>query len=315
MTSRLRFVPSPVAVAAIVVTYYPDKGFKQRLDALLAQLTRVAIIDNGSEESFLSPLQPYVEKRGVTIHRNSTNLGIATALNQGFEQLISEGYRWAITLDQDSIPTAGMVAALCNRLKADPEPTRVVMVGTNRQDPVNSQAEHLWVRPKRGLPFFERVSCGALGHPGTTAVITSGTLTNIDAFRDVGPFRDEMFIDLVDTEYCLRSRRAGYRTIVACDANLIHRIGDKRTISVFGIRIVATHHTPIRRYYLFRNTVVLVREYLHIYPHWVIYHVLALGQILLGVLFEDKKCATLWACFVGVYDGIRRRLGSAPCEF
>jgi rhamnosyltransferase len=310
-------MPEPATVAAIIVTHHPDQDFSQRLDALLAQLKRVVIVDNGSDEACLSPLQPYLADDGrVTIHRNKTNLGIATALNQGFEILIGEGYRWVLTLDQDSIPAAGMVAALCDRLRTDPDPSRVAMVGANRRDPADPGAEHLWVRPKVGFPFFERVACEKLGDGGTTAVITSGTLTSVAAFGEIGPFRDELFIDLVDTEYCLRARRAGYRIIGACDASLVHSIGETRTVSVLGIRISATNHAPVRRYYLFRNGTFLMREYLGVYSHGIICLGLVLGQILLGViLLERRKVATLRACCLGIYDGIWRKLGPARHEF
>jgi len=71
----------------------------------------------------------------------------------------------------------------------------------------------------------------------------------------------------------------------------------------------------VRRYYLFRNTLALVGEYFRIYPHWAIYHGLALAQILLGVLLlERRKAATLRACFLGVFDAIRGNFGPARFE-
>lgn len=312
MTSRFPFrLPSPATVAAIIVTYHPDQDFSHRLDALLAQLARVVIVDNGSDESCLSPLQRYLADDGrVTICRNQANLGIATALNQGFEMLIAEGWCWVLTLDQDSIAAAGMVAALCDRMKTDPDPARIAMVGANRRDPVNSDAEHLWMRPKSGFPFFERVACKRLDDGGATAVITSGTLTNAAVFEEIGPFRDDLFIDLVDIEYSLRARRAGYRIVAACDAILVHRIGATRIRSLLGIPIIVTHHAPMRRYFVFRNSIIVMSEYVGVWPHWIIYHCLALGQVMLGVIvFERRKVATLRACCLGIYDGIRRRLG------
>lgn len=307
-------------IAAVVVTFHPDHAFLQRLSLLLEQVARVVIVDNNSDQTCLLPWAPKLaEEHRVTLLRNTENLGIAAALNQGIHRLVDEGYQWVLTLDQDSICGTGMVAALRHKIEADPDSSSIAIVGVNRQDPIDPNSDHLWLRPKNRfpfIPFFERVTCGKLGYEGTTAVITSGSLVNVGVFQQIGAFRDEMFIDLVDTEYCLRARRTGYRIVVACDANLIHRIGEKRKVSILGMGIVATHHAPLRRYYLFRNTVTLMREYFRVHPHWIIYHSLALGQILLGiVLLESRKFAALRACLLGIYDGVRGKIGPTDSEF
>jgi len=38
-------------------------------------------------------------------------------------------------------------------------------------------------------------------------VITSGSLLPLATYADIGPFREEFFIDFVDTDYCFRARK------------------------------------------------------------------------------------------------------------
>jgi len=186
-------------VAALVVTYFPDRQFSERLDKLLLQTERVVIVDNGSDAASLAWKRSYEGRPGVTILENGANLGIASALNRGMRLLAGEGYDWVLTLDQDSTVEEGCVAALLQTLAKDPKPDEVALVGANRRDLGAGLSEHRWVRPKRGLPFFERVPCERIGPDGVTLVITSGTLTSVKAFDRLGPFKDAFFIDFVDS--------------------------------------------------------------------------------------------------------------------
>jgi len=299
-------------VAALVVTYFPDRQFSERLDKLLAQTDRAVIVDNGSDAASLAWKRSYEDRPGVTILENGANLGIASALNRGMRLLAGEGYDWVLTLDQDSTIEEGCVAALLQSLAKDSRPAEVALVGANRHDLGAGLSEHRWVRPKRGLPFFERVPCERIGPDGVTLVITSGTLTSVKAFERLGPFKDAFFIDFVDSEYCLRARKSGYRILVSCEARLGHRIGAKRQARLLGITFSPMHHGPLRKYYIFRNAVGVIRSYGWACPHWLVYQMLALLEIIIGVLvFEDRKGAKLKACLVGLWDGLLGRGGPA----
>lgn len=302
----------PFKVAALVISYFPDAEFADRLNKLRQQVSRVVVVDNGSERSSLEPLQTFREDPGFTLCHNTQNFGIATALNQGMELLATEGYDWVLTFDQDSSVRSGFVMAIFDTLAADPAPHEVALIGANREDHGISRP-HRWVRPKRVPPFFERVPCDQLCTEGTTIVITSGTLTRVAVFQAIGQFRDDFFIDLVDMEYCLRARKAGFRTIVSCKARLGHQVGEKRNISFLGFTIAPTNHSPLRRYYLFRNSVLTVQAYGTVFPHWLIYHALALTEVFAGIILaEGQKWKKLRACVAGLWDGFRGRSG--PCR-
>jgi rhamnosyltransferase len=303
-------------VAALVVTYFPDQALPERLNQLLAQVERVVIVDNGSDAAALGTIERAADQAGVSIVRNAGNLGIATALNQGMAVLAAEGYAWVFTCDQDSTVAEGCIAALLETVASDAVEAAVALVGANRQEPGSNATSHRWLRPRKAPPFFERVTCDRIGADGVTLVITSGTLVSVAAFRELGPFTDELFIDLVDFEYCLRARRSGYRILVSCAAHLRHRVGAMRPARLAGVTLRPTHHGPLRKYYLFRNAVAVMREYGASFPHWLIYQLAALLEILLGiVLVEDSKYPKLKACMIGLWDGILGRMGAARRQF
>jgi rhamnosyltransferase len=298
----------PDDVAALVVTYLPDAAVTERLDLLMEQFTRLVIVDNGSDEASRGSIEDYADRAGVSLLCNSSNLGIATALNQGLRELAAEGFRWVVTFDQDSRIRPGFVDAMLISLNAQADPAQVALIGANRIDPDNV-IEHRWLRPRHMFPFFERVTCEEASK-GVTLVITSGTLTSIAAFEALGGFRDELFIDMVDNEYCLRAGEHGYAILVSCGAELTHKVGDKTRSSAMGVGYSATHHGPLRKYYLFRNSVPVMRKYARSQPHWLIYHVLALSEVMLGIILSEKhKVQKLKACALGIVDGLKGEAG------
>jgi rhamnosyltransferase len=72
--------------------------------------------------------------------------------------------------------------------------------------------------------------------------------------------RSQYFIDHIDTEWSFRARKAGYRLIGVPAARLEHRLGDSvRRVWFFGWRQVMAH-SPLRDYYMFRNTLLMLRD-------------------------------------------------------
>jgi rhamnosyltransferase len=298
-------------VAALVVTYLPDAGLAERLNSLLAQFGRVALVDNGSSDEALSAIGPQIDGSNVSLLRNPTNLGIATALNQGVRLLAGEGFGWVVTFDQDSEIQPGFLAAQLATLSSQENSGNVAMIGANRIDP-DSEGNHRWLRSRRSFPFFERVNCEETSL-GVTLVITSGTMTNVVIFNKLGGYRDELFIDLVDSEYCLRALQRGYVVLVSCAAKLTHKVGDKTQRKVLGMTLSSTHHSPLRRYYLFRNCVHLIKRYGGVRPHWLIYQIVALCEVILGIIVsESQKGRKLRACVAGIRDGLAGKYGPAP---
>jgi rhamnosyltransferase len=136
--------------------------------------------------------------------------------------------------------------------------------------------------------------------------MTSGCLLDLVAWQVVGPFRDDFFIDFVDNEYCLRLRREGYRVLRANRANLEHAVGD---ISRYG-PLIATNHSPLRRYYKTRNRLWVFREYLPDFPGHCLFDLVRLAKEIGSILlFEVEKWAKLRMMWRGFRDFRRERFG------
>jgi len=301
-------------ICAIIVTHHPDGAFPDRLAAIASQVARVYIVDNGSNPERLATLSALVANTDHVLIANRSNLGVARALNQGATAARAAGFEWAITLDQDSLVTDGMVERLWQTWYSNSSDAPVAIVTPVIQDRLKPNKSAYWIRPSKRFPLmFERVDASRVDSHGVTMAITSGALTNLDAWAKLDGFWAELFIDFVDFEYCLRARRAGYRILVSQDARLIHRLGARRAVSFLGFRLTALFHSPKRVYYIWRNRLAVIKRHGLSTPHWLLYEIFFAPIWTVRILvLEDQRWPKFMAMVRGTLDGILGRLGPAP---
>jgi rhamnosyltransferase len=121
--------------------------------------------------------------------------------------------------------------------------------------------------------------------------------------------RSNYFIDHVDTEWCLRARAAGYRLLVVPEARLHHRLGESvKRLPIFGRRKIF-YHTPLRDYYMFRNTLLMLRD-VPMPVTWRVHFVLRLLQFAgYFLMLGDQRKQRLMHMWLGVRHGMRRVSG------
>jgi rhamnosyltransferase len=278
-------------VCAILVSYHPDAELPRRAVRILEQVGALVIVDNGSGEAAHEMLRRIAADARVSLVLNSTNLGVASALNLGVERARTLGFAWMLLLDQDSDLHDGMLTSLIEVRAAYPEPARVAVIGSGFGEET---------RPAPGAAWQE-----------VESVITSGSLIPLAVHAAIGPFRDEFFIDYVDSEYCFRARAQGYRVLRTAKPLMSHTIGAPTRHDLLGKPKWTTNHSPDRRYYIARNDTVMLREYGgYAFGSWALK---SLGRRLRTckriVLYERSKARKIAAVSAGWWDGVRGRLG------
>jgi len=297
----------------IIVTYNPLPDFFTRLNMFYTQLDQILVVDNGSDLNINNLLKQEEIQRGAAfkVIHNETNHGVAKALNQGFFWALEHGHSQVVTFDQDSHPAPEMLQTMLDVYSDHNRDGQLAVVAPKVVDTaVNIQTRYL---RRRDSLLFERVSCDENVLENVTYVITSGSLYDLTAYQKLGPFRDDFFIDYVDTEYCLRAWERGYKIIVACRAQLNHRQGERQKRDLWGNDHYPTFHSPLRWYYISRNRIQMLKSYAIRFPHWLTYEIVASVYIFLRMLlFETNKIAKLWAFSRGTLDGVIGRMGKAP---
>jgi rhamnosyltransferase len=299
-------------IFAIVVTYYPDPvRLGSLLSALRERVAGVILVDNGSpniDEGRLLGICP-----SLVIRKFGTNKGIATAQNEGIAVAREKSCKYVLFLDQDSLPHDGMVSSLRRTLKGlQASGHKVACVGARLRLPGSAKLSIFY---RVGWLGVRREPC-----PNDTAaiecdfVLSSGSLVPLDVIDKVGGMEEGLFIDQVDTEWCLRARSMGYRVFGACGAILEHRLGDAYSRLWFGRWRHVPRHKPFRYYYIFRNSVLLSgREYVS--PPWICFQLRWLcGLFLIYGIFNRHRSGELGMMLKGIMHGLRRVTGKLELQ-
>jgi rhamnosyltransferase len=293
--------PGPGSVAAVIVTFHPDPDFKDVFAALLDQVSAIVVVDNGSCPGELPAGDDPTLRDRVEVITNGENRGLATALNQGLRRARERGFSWALTLDQDSSPLPNLVAAAARAFESHPHRERLAAIGATAVD-----AEDPGDAATRAP-----ISASARAYRTMPAVITSGTLHSIPAWERLGGFREDFFIDCVDTEFCLRARARGLEVIQATEPALAHRIGAPSRKWVLGRWMLPTNHSPLRRYYVTRNRISFWKTYARTDGRFVLQDMRQCLREWIGIAFaESDRAAKLRAILAGARDAALGRYGA-----
>ena len=263
----------------------------EELDQTIVELSPVAnivLVDDGSR----ALVETLSSIESCSILASEINGGIAAALNAGISYALSWGGAVITTLDQDSHITHEALSQLVRRADG-PE---CAIVGP-RIGAYGSASR------KEGLEEAKEI-------------MQSGMTAHSTVYTMLGMFDEGLFIDGVDSDFCLRARRAGLRVAVDQGARLEHRLGsgrDKPLFSLWGFRPLATEHAPIRRYYMNRNRLQLLRRHGRSEPGWAAVAARrTFVSNILSITVESPRLKNLGAIAFGLRDGLLGGFGRRP---
>jgi rhamnosyltransferase len=285
-------------VLAAVISYNPDQRLTRHLQALRSQCDAVVVIDNGS--SNLGRIEEASAQTGCRLVSNGSNLGVAAALSQAARMAQEGGFDWLATFDQDSLCPPGAINGLLELHERHPQRDRIGVLALSHRDRATGRDYH-----HRLDILVESTNWRSL-----RSTITSGSLVRVDLFEQIGLFDDALFIDAVDHEFCLRVRKQGWLVIEGRRQVLEHSIGDATEHRLLGRRIVCTHHSPVRRYYMTRNQLEVCGRNLLVDPVWATKGLLqfAAGSMA-ALIYETDKLAKFRAILTGMWHFALRRFG------
>jgi len=274
-----------IKINGVLVLYNPEENLLLNIYSYINEIDKLYVVDN-SENKNLEFIEKIKKIDKCLYIDNQGNKGIAHALNVGAELAIDDGANWLLTMDQDSSFSQGSL----NKL--------IEWIGSNNTDnigivtPMHSENELLIDINKNYI------------------TMTSGNLVNLMIFSEIGNFLEKLFIDSVDTEYCLRLKKFNYKIQRVKSVVLNHNLGYLKYYVFFNKKITFTNHHYIRRYYMMRNRLYIWKEYSDVLPSFVDGDKQqAIKEILKVILFESLKFKKLIFTLKGYIDYKKSKFG------
>ena len=276
-------------VAGVVVLFNPPEAVVANIRSYIDQIEILYVVDNSDI------IDPILERELIALGKvsylgNHGNPGQAHALNRGISTALEWGADFILTMDQDSSASPSLVSQMLAVL--DEIPVREVGILAPFHLTKN--------RPTRPSSRWQEMF----------TIMLSGNLLNADAYRKTGPFLEELFLDYVDNEYCLRLRKNGFRIIQVNGALLDHSWGNMTENSFLGRRVVHLNYPPFRWYYIARNFCYVFSLYKNVFPEtYRLHRRFVVIQAVYALIFEPCRLLKLKMMIMGLRDFRIHRLG------
>jgi rhamnosyltransferase len=284
----------------IFVLYQPTGRFLRNLLRAHGDCANVVAVDNSPRED--TGLHEYLRGQGIEVLHNGNEGGLAGAYNRGAEILFGRHCDLIFLLDQDSEIDAGFFAGMMRAAAALGTDTfligpKIYEIALDKCMPV--------IPPSKRFPKPFRIDERTEGIFPTLCIISSGSAISAAAYRTLGPFREDYWIEYVDIEYSLRARSRNVPVYMNAAVRLRQSNG---RIERHG-NWFTTNHAAWRRYYIARNSVHCLREYRSICGlHWLS-GLMVIRDAICVLLFDTGKLRKLTAIGCGCLDAMLGMLG------
>jgi len=293
------------SVAAVIVTYNIGSQIINNVKTILPHVNKIFIIDNGSNQTTIDHLKKLEKISNIKLILNTSNLGLAKAQNIGIKEALKENFKWVLLLDHDSYLDKNTIPCFKNYYLSLPacEREKIAILAPRIFD-VNLQIFYKAIIKKWKI-FFKRVPCKQESIKNLLIAISSGSLIKLSVVKEIGLLREDFFIDYIDVEYSLRCVSFGYQIHMVCNAIIFHKLGNRKKYRFLFFEIYPMFHPPERKFYLYRNRVIVWKNYLFKIPSFILYDMLAsIYDILRIVIFEDQKKDKIFNVLNGILRGL-----------
>lgn len=252
-------------IAGMVTLYNPLDDDIKNIDTYIDDIEVLYVIDNTEGTSNKKRLP---KNKKIKYFFKNENIGVASALNMAASLAEEDGYKYLLTMDQDTTFKPGVITKL-----------KEVILS-------NDMSQIAIVTPWHNTKLLDKKPDVEFDDPHD--VMTSGNILNLDILKKLGGFKDWFFIDGIDIEYCMNVHKNGYKILRVNSVEIDHNLGDLFYKNIFGRLYLCTNHSAIRRYYIMRNYHYIKDMYLDYDPGYC-YALNRQRHNMVGILLFEKE--------------------------
>jgi GT2 family glycosyltransferase len=262
------------------------------------------VVDNGSRADDLDLLKLGLDGLAVELITLPRNVGFADGHNHIIQQAVERSIDFVWLVNNDAVAGADVLAGLLDAIEQDARVAVVSpMIYSSDEDArVDFAGAAFDWRGLTAVCAADAAQAKTLQARDPTGAFVYGTapLIRVSALKEVGSFRGDLFAYFEDVELGARLSKRGWLSRMALDVSITHHKS----------RDLKAERKPYYFYLMSRNGLhFYVAHTPRPYRRLIRTRMLARGLILAALLrergFPEKANATL----IGLWDGLRGRLG------
>lgn len=226
------------------------------------------------------------------------NLGLARALNAIIDVFRASTSQYLFLFDQDSRISEDYIDNMANEYESISSVDHSIACLA----PILIDIKHRSRSAKNGI----LVSSQSFNTAHPTAA-TSGCLFTQKSFSTVGVMDENLFIDGIDYDWCLRAWISQCSIYFSTKTELLHNMGDG--FIKYGSSLKPIHLSPLRHYYIVRNSIYMI--FWKSFPmEWNLLESFKTIRRIIGYpMLSRNHLLSLQMVALGILHGISRRMG------
>jgi rhamnosyltransferase len=207
-----------------LVIYHPEVSLIKRIDQMIELGFRIYVFDNApSDEKYTQTIK---KSPSIFYLTAGKNVGLGYSLSTLCATAYSHGHQNLLFLDQDtgiSSRTLDFIAAYPKTLSMNIQQQYAAVVFNGKPAPNHSIAE-------------------------VRLAISSGSLFNLRALKQIGWHNEKYFVDCVDYEFCVRARRYEFKIGLVKNTPDFDHVTEQpdQVINVFGKQLLVRRYSAAR---------------------------------------------------------------------
>ncbi len=268
-------------VMAVIVSFNCDEVIIRNVESLKNQVAEIVIMDNNSTGDSMKILNRLKNINNCIVILHDSNEGISKRLNQTVKLAKEKGFKFLLTMDQDTVLSKDCVKNMLDVINHD---NTIGAVGPKR------------FNKKEGKEYYYK-----------DYLITSGNLLRLDIFDKHLEYDENLFIDMVDIDISLAIRSINYKLAISNRANMEHKVGlpEERKFGRLIYRYYS--HSPRRFYSIYHNLIYIEKKYFKKYPGFCLKLFVSLMIDYLKIFLENECREKFANANKGLHDGIKAR--------
>lgn len=283
-------------LAGCIVLYNPPDIVLENIRSCIEELEILYVIDNSEIQNqwLVKVLLTYPKCKYIPL---GFNRGIAYALNSAARMAMHDGFRWLLTLDQDSCINKKAIADIKHYIEFERDKdVKIISI-------IYHDKRKKYISTKR-IQYIKQA-------------ITSGSTIDLRAWKRLGGFCEKLFIDEVDTEYCYRVILSGYKIVRLNTVEFKHSVGNQ----ICSNGTITFNYPAVRYYYIIRNQLYIYLYYkksknlkYRLIEDVIEHKPESISIWLKSIYYENHKFKKYIYSFLGVWDCLTNHMGKCRWE-